>query len=255
MLAFNDSQCTTICPLTTTTMIQAKAMLGRAGADVALLGVNANPEATAVKWVRAYSQAHGMLHQWQFLTGSAGQLRRVWSAYHIEAQVDAGQIDHTPALYVIDRRGRLAKLYLTSMAYASLTQQAQILAREIASLLPSHPAVHSGVSYDTVSTYGPASRVALPLALGRRTTTIGGRGAPQLLMFFATWLQRDVEHRLRPRPPERLRGDRRCRATPATRRRRRGERRTLTRRAPAAPRRAPAAPRLPGRGRRKRPRR
>ena len=170
VLAFNDSQCTTICPLTTTTMVEAKAMLGRAGADVALLGVNANPEATAVRWVRAYSEAHGMLHQWQFLTGSVGQLRPVWRAYHIEAQVDAGQIDHTPALEVIDARGRLAKIYLTQMAYASLTQQAQILARELASLIPSHPAVQSGVSYDTVSTYGPASRVALPspAAGGRR---------------------------------------------------------------------------------------
>jgi cytochrome oxidase Cu insertion factor (SCO1/SenC/PrrC family)/thiol-disulfide isomerase/thioredoxin len=187
LLAFNDSQCTTICPLTTTTMVRAKAMLGRAGAGVQLLGVNANPDATAVRWVRAYSEAHGMLHQWQFLTGSVGQLRRVWRDYHIEAQVDAGQIDHTPALYVIDRRGRLAKIYLTQMAYASLAQEAQIVAREVASLLPGHPAVDSRLAYDPVSTDGPGRRVTLPLA-GGRTTAIGGRGSPQLLMFFATWL-------------------------------------------------------------------
>ena len=52
-----------------------------------LLGVNANPTATAVRWVRAYSQAHGMLHQWDFLTGSLAQLKGVWHEYHIEAQV------------------------------------------------------------------------------------------------------------------------------------------------------------------------
>jgi cytochrome oxidase Cu insertion factor (SCO1/SenC/PrrC family)/thiol-disulfide isomerase/thioredoxin len=187
VLAFSDAQCTTICPLTTTTMVQAKAMLGRAGAGVQLLGVNANPDATAVKWVRAYSATHGMLHQWRFLTGSVGALRHVWSDYHIEAQVDAGQIDHTPALYVIDRRGRFAKLYLTQMAYASVTQEAQILAREIASLLPGRPAVHSSLSYDPAATDGPGRRVTLPLA-GGRTTAIGGRGSPQLLMFFASWL-------------------------------------------------------------------
>src|ERR1019366_4018424 len=65
LLAFNDSQCTTICPLTTAAMLEAKRMLGAAADQVQLLGVNANPTATAVRWVRAYSQVHGMLHQGQ----------------------------------------------------------------------------------------------------------------------------------------------------------------------------------------------
>ena len=156
LLAFNDAQCTTICPLTTTAMLQAKALLGAAGSGVALLGVNANPQATGVRWVRDYSRSHGMLHRWDFLTGTAAQLRRVWRAYHIEAQVLAGQIDHTPAVYVIDRRGRLAKLYEQQMAYASVPQQAQIYAHELASLLPGHPHVRSSLPYSAAATVGPA---------------------------------------------------------------------------------------------------
>jgi protein SCO1/2 len=73
ILAFNDAECTTVCPLTTTAMVEAKGLLGAAGSGVDLLGIDANPDATAVKWVRAYSQVHGMLHQWQFLTGSTPQ--------------------------------------------------------------------------------------------------------------------------------------------------------------------------------------
>ena len=46
LLAFNDSECTTICPLTTTAMLQAKTMLGTAGARLQLLGIDANPKAT-----------------------------------------------------------------------------------------------------------------------------------------------------------------------------------------------------------------
>ena len=49
ILAFNDSECTTICPLTTTAMLDAKAMLGAAGSRVQLLGVDANPKATSVE--------------------------------------------------------------------------------------------------------------------------------------------------------------------------------------------------------------
>ena len=96
LLAFTDSQCTTICPLTTTQMLDAKRMLGAAGANVALLGVNANPDARSVRDVRAYSEVHGMLGQWRFLTGSLPQLRRVWQAYHIAARIEAGQVDPLP---------------------------------------------------------------------------------------------------------------------------------------------------------------
>src|SRR5581483_5554430 len=70
ILAFNDSECTTVCPLTTTAMVQARRMLGPASSQVALLGIDANPQATAIKDVRAYSELHDMVHSWRFLTGS-----------------------------------------------------------------------------------------------------------------------------------------------------------------------------------------
>ena len=57
MLAFNDSECTTVCPLTTTAMLDAKAMLGAAGRRVQLLGVDANPAATSLQDVWSYSRA------------------------------------------------------------------------------------------------------------------------------------------------------------------------------------------------------
>jgi len=48
ILAFTDSECTTVCPLTTMSMVEAKQLLGRAGQNVQLLGIDANPDATAV---------------------------------------------------------------------------------------------------------------------------------------------------------------------------------------------------------------
>src|SRR5207248_6170392 len=58
ILDFNDSRCTTICPLTTQAMVRAKQLLGPAAANVALLGIDANPKATAVSDVRTYSESH-----------------------------------------------------------------------------------------------------------------------------------------------------------------------------------------------------
>ena len=70
ILAFNDAECTTICPLTTAALVDAKDMLGAAASQVQLVGVDANPKATEVEDVLSYSQLHGMTYQWQYLTGS-----------------------------------------------------------------------------------------------------------------------------------------------------------------------------------------
>lgn len=186
LLAFNDAECTTVCPLTTTAMLDAQAMLGAAGSQVQLLGIDANPTATSVKDVRAYSEVHGMVHSWDFLTGSVPQLRRVWHSYNIAVAIEHGQIDHTPALYVISPQGRLAKLYMTQLVYSAVPQLGQLVAQEASSLLPGHPRVDSRLSYAEVKGIGPSHRVNAPGADGG-TVALGARGAPRLYLFFATW--------------------------------------------------------------------
>jgi cytochrome oxidase Cu insertion factor (SCO1/SenC/PrrC family) len=187
MLSFEDSECTTVCPLTTTSMLEAKQLLGAAGNQVQLLGVDANPTATSVADVLAYSRVHGMVNQWDFLTGSSAQLKAVWNAYHIAVQIEQGQIDHTPALFVIDQRGREQKLYLTQMAYSSVGQSAQVLADEVSSLLPSHPHVASQESLASITMQDPTDHVALPSATSD-TKVLLGPGSPRLVLFFVTWL-------------------------------------------------------------------
>ena len=187
ILAFVDSECTTICPLTTSEMVEAKSLLGKAGSQIQLLGVDANPEATAVQDVKSYSLAHGMLDQWHFLTGSPAQLQQVWKSYGIAVQIQNGLIDHTPALYEIDPQGRLQKVYLSQMSYASIDQQAQVLAQEASQLLPHHPHLLSIHSYDRIPPITPATRMQLPNAEGSGAIQIGP-GQPRVLVFFVTWL-------------------------------------------------------------------
>ncbi|MGB6457084.1 MAG: SCO family protein [Streptosporangiaceae bacterium] len=186
ILAFSDSECTTVCPLTTQSMLAAKDLLGKAGDQVQLLGVDANPTATSVSDVMSYSQSHGLVNHWDFLTGTLPQLKAVWKAYNIYVQIVQGQIDHTPAVYIIDSRGREQKIYLTTMAYASIPQAAQVMATEASSLLPGHPALARTESLAQITGLGPAKAVTLP-ALPAGSVTLGP-GAPHLTVFFATWL-------------------------------------------------------------------
>ncbi len=185
LLAFNDSECTTVCPLTTTAMLDAKRMLGPAGNRVELVGVAANPKATSLEDVLSYSQLHGMLHAWHFLTGSVAELEHVWRAYKISAAIQGGEIAHTPALFVIDSHGTFRKLYTTQQSYSAVGQLGQLLAHEASNLLPDHPEVHSNLDYGEITGTDPRVPAALPRFGGGSVRL--GPGQPHLYLFFATW--------------------------------------------------------------------
>ena len=193
ILAFNDAECTTICPLTTAALVSAKEKLGAAGSQVQLLGIDANPKAIAVEDLLTYSKLHGMLYQWRYLTGSLAQLKSVWKAYSVGVTISQNQTDHEPAIFVIDQQGKLAKLYLTQQAYSAVGQLGQLLASEVSSLLPSHPPVNSHLSYAQISGISPATGTTVPAAgggyvnLGPGQSGQGSRA--RLYLFFATWDQ------------------------------------------------------------------
>jgi cytochrome oxidase Cu insertion factor (SCO1/SenC/PrrC family)/thiol-disulfide isomerase/thioredoxin len=186
LLAFEDSRCTTVCPLTTTSMVQAKRLLGPAASQVALLGVDANPQATGISDVRDYSVVHGLMNKWHFLTASPARLSRVWKSYGIAAEVEHGQIDHTPALFEIDPSGRLRKVYLTQMSYATVDQAGQLLAHEASRLLPNHPSVKARLSYKPIPGIRPSTPVTLPRSGGGKVS-FGPGPTPRLYLFFASW--------------------------------------------------------------------
>jgi len=116
VLAFIDSRCKTLCPLTANIMYDAKVRLGASAASqVALVAVNANPTATSVVAVQAWSIAHGLLHQWLFLTGTAQQLWSVYHSYHVAVQVNSGGlVAHDPITFLIDAQGR-ERLYFETL--------------------------------------------------------------------------------------------------------------------------------------------
>jgi cytochrome oxidase Cu insertion factor (SCO1/SenC/PrrC family) len=191
VIAFVDSRCANVCPLTTWSMTQAVSMLGPAAArNVQLLGIDANPDAIRVADVRAYSQAHQMMGAWHFLTGSPARLASVWRAYHVYVAASHGNIDHQPAVYLIDPTGRERTLYLTQMAYAGTGQQAELIARGLSRLLPGHPAVRGGVPMTFARTIGPGELTSLPVIGGDRAAgqVLLGRGHAHVVVFLASWV-------------------------------------------------------------------
>lgn len=194
LLAFVDSHCTTVCPLTTTSMLQAASLLGAAGKQVQLVGIDANPDATRVADVRDYTRAHGMMHSWEFLTGSLPQLKQVWRDYHVYVAAVKNDIDHEPAIFLITPGGKEQSIFLTQMAYTATDQQAQVLANATAAVLPGHPHARQSVSLRYLRGTAPTANVALPVAGGQGSggTVTFGRGHPHLVVFFATWVDENT---------------------------------------------------------------
>lgn len=162
-----------------------------AARHIQLLGIDANLDATRVADVLAYTVAHQMTHSWDFLTGSRAQLEAVWRAYHVYVAASHGDIDHEPAVYLIDASGRERTLYLTQMAYASVTQQAELIASGVSRLLPGHPALHGAVPMTLARSIKPASLASLTViggAPGTGHVTLGP-GHPHLVVFLASWDQ------------------------------------------------------------------
>jgi len=192
LMAFVDSHCTTICPLTTESMVEALRLLGPAAADVQLIGINANPLALQVSDVAAYTQAHEMQGRWRFLTGPLPQLKKVWRDYNVYVAAINNDIDHQPAMVLIDADGREHKIYMTQMSYEGVAPQAQVLADDIAKLLPGPPAAEQKVSMKYVQPLQPTATVTLkPVADSEPAVKLGGAHA-HLVLFFATWLDQDA---------------------------------------------------------------
>lgn len=187
VLAFIDTTCTNICPLTTETMTRAVDALGSSAAGVQLLGVNANPLHTAVANVKSYSVAHGLENRWFFLTGTPSMLKQVWKNYGIFVDVVKGNIDHTPALFLIGPKGQERRVMMTSAYYGVVGKEAHLLAKDIASLLPKNSAkITPPKTPSGLPILSPKDKVTLPSLLSQSSVTLGD-GKPHLAVFFASW--------------------------------------------------------------------
>ena len=83
-------------------------------------------------------------------------------------------------------------VYLTPMAYSSITQSAQVIAQELASVLPGHPVLTHAESLAYINGQTPHDKAKLDSATGGPTVTLGP-GKPHLVAFFATWLTETMD--------------------------------------------------------------
>lgn len=130
-MAFFDSYCKQACPLEGRALAAAEQSLPAAQRPV-LVVVSVNPRDTPASTrdaVRKWGLAG--VAPWHWLRGTHAQLARVWRDYHIfVAPPRNGDISHTEALYLIDRRGDERSGYLYPFLPRFVTLDLRKLATE-----------------------------------------------------------------------------------------------------------------------------
>ncbi|MCL8208074.1 MAG: hypothetical protein K6V97_08405 [Actinomycetia bacterium] len=113
----------------------AWADLGAEARGAVALAVGVRP-ATDGQSLEAGSEA-----PWQLLVGPPDALSRVLRAYHVTVETVGSSVAYTPAVVVVDRRGRSARLLILS-AGVSAADQGAALAQVVRTLLGSAAGSH-----------------------------------------------------------------------------------------------------------------
>jgi protein SCO1/2 len=130
-VVFFDSHCKQECPLEGRALAAAEQALPSTERPV-LVAVSVNPADTsgsAARAARAWGLTGGA--PWHWLMGTRAQLAPVWKAYHVFVSPHPinGDIAHTEALYLVDRRGFERSAYLWPFAGKFVTMDLRTLAR------------------------------------------------------------------------------------------------------------------------------
>jgi cytochrome oxidase Cu insertion factor (SCO1/SenC/PrrC family) len=128
-IEFFDSHCKSECPLAGRALAASERALPAAQRPV-LVVVSVNPQDTRAS-VRAAIRSWGLagVAPWHWLMGNHAHLAAVWAAYHIFVAPTRGDITHTEALYLLDRRGDERSGYLFPYLPASVSHDMRVLAR------------------------------------------------------------------------------------------------------------------------------
>jgi protein SCO1/2 len=135
VLFFGYTSCPDMCPVTMSRIAGTLDRLGTAGREVATLFISVDPKRDTPAVLKEY--VHSFTVPVIGLTGTEEQINRVAASYHAAFQlVPTGTtnylLNHTSAIFLIDRRGRLRQFF-------KYDEQPDVLAQALRTLLDEQP--------------------------------------------------------------------------------------------------------------------
>ncbi len=186
VIAGNDDRCVDLCTFFAADVVAANHDLGRAARNVVWLSINVNPFYPQVRYVRSFTDEHGLAHQrnWYFGTASPAALEKVWQRYGFYVQLDHRNrtVVHSAELFFVSPSGHERYVAEFGAPAANTALFAHGMAQVANDLLPASERVHVGGPATPASTAGGATvgAPAPPIALRYLQ---GGQGTFRLSRF------------------------------------------------------------------------
>ncbi|GAC1403899.1 MAG: hypothetical protein NVS4B12_19030 [Ktedonobacteraceae bacterium] len=106
VLTFLYTHCPDQCPLTAERLHSSMISLGNDASKVGVIAVSTDPKGDTQQAAQKFTLQHNMQDYWHYLVGTQETLAPVWTAYNVYAQGQQQSVDHTLAIYIIDKQGR-----------------------------------------------------------------------------------------------------------------------------------------------------
>jgi protein SCO1/2 len=136
VLTFFYTHCTDECPLTASKFQKVQTQLGTKAQNVRWVAVSTDPVGDTPQTASDFVAQHGLTGTLHYLLGAQAELAPIWSAYSVAVENssmtptvnDAGMVQHTGGVWLIDAQGR-EQVYLdAAFAPQALVDDLTILA-------------------------------------------------------------------------------------------------------------------------------
>ena len=132
-LTFIYTHCPDVCPLIASHLHTALAQMSAAErSEVRIVAVSVDPHGDTPTTVGQFLKTHEMTGRMQYLIGSAGVLRTVWTRWGIAAGPQTNnpeQVAHSALIYGINAKGKVAVIYPANFTPNEIVHDAPLLAR------------------------------------------------------------------------------------------------------------------------------
>ncbi len=107
VLTFLYTHCPDVCPLTAEKIHTTMQSLGNSAQNVAVVAVSMDPKGDTAATTQNFASVHKLGNYFYYLIGTHNQLAPVWASYSVDAQAatSSGVVNHSSAIYVIDKQG------------------------------------------------------------------------------------------------------------------------------------------------------
>ena len=132
VLTFLYTHCPDVCPLTAEKIHTAVQSLGSNAQRIAVLAVSMDPKGDTAATAQNFANTHKLGNYFYYLIGTHKELAPVWTSYSVDAQAatSSGVVNHSSAIYVIDKQGNERALFDNGFSSGQLASDLKILLRE-----------------------------------------------------------------------------------------------------------------------------